>query len=65
VREVEDESPAAAAGLEEGDLIVAIGGGSVDSIDVLYDALGEAQTGSTLELTVLRGTEERTVVVTF
>jgi serine protease Do len=65
VREVEDESPAAAGGLEEGDLIVAIGGGSVDSIDVLYDALGEAQTGSTLELTVLRGTEERTVVVTF
>jgi serine protease Do len=65
VREVEDDSTAAAAGLEEGDLIIAIGGRPVESIDVLYDALGSVQTGSTLELTVLRGTEERTVVVTF
>jgi serine protease Do len=65
VREVEDDSTAAAAGLEEGDLIIAIGGRPVESIDVLYDALDSVQTGSTLELTVLRGTEERTVVVTF
>jgi serine protease Do len=65
VREVEDDSPAAAAGLEEGDLIIAIGGRPVESIDVLYDALGAAQAGSTLELTVLRGTEERSVVVIF
>jgi serine protease Do len=65
VRQVEDDSPAAAAGLEEGDLIIAIGGRSVEGIDVLYDALGSAHAGSTLELKVLRGTEERTVVVTF
>jgi serine protease Do len=65
VRQVEADSPAAAAGLEEGDLIIAIGGRSVESIDVLYDALGSAEAGSTLELTVLRGTEERTVVATF
>jgi hypothetical protein len=32
---------------------------------VLYDALGSTRAGSTLELTVLRGTEERAVVVTF
>ena len=65
VREVEDDSPAAAAGLEEGDLIIDIGGRPVESIDVLYEALGSAQSGSTIELTVLRGTEERTVVATF
>jgi serine protease Do len=64
VRQVEDDSPAATAGLEEGDLIIAIAGRPVEGIDVLYEALGSTQTGSTLELTVLRGNEERRVVVT-
>ena len=61
VREVEDDSPAAKAGLAEGDLLVAIGGRELTSADDLFDAL--AGEGS-LELTLVRGTEERTVSVT-
>ena len=65
VRGVDDDSPAAAAGLAEGDLLVAVAGNELHEVDDLFDALDSAAPGSTLEITVLRGTEERTVVVTF
>lgn len=60
VREVEDGSPAAVAGIAEGDLLVAVGGAAIASADDLYDAL--AGEGS-LEITLVRGAEERTVTV--
>jgi serine protease Do len=63
VREVEPGSPAAAAGLERGDLIVGAQGRSVRSYDDLFDAL-EAGDGE-LVLTVVRGTEERKVSAHF
>jgi serine protease Do len=60
VREVEDDSPAAKAGIAEGDLLVAVGGTAISSADDLYDALaGEGP----LEITLVRGAEERTVTV--
>ncbi|HEU5315883.1 MAG TPA: S1C family serine protease [Chloroflexota bacterium] len=60
VREVEDGSPAAAAGIAEGDLLVAVGGREITSADDLFDALaGEGA----LEITLVRGSEERTVTV--
>ena len=62
VRFVEDDSAAAAAGIEQGDLITAAGGKALTNADELRDALEQA--GTTLELTVLRGTEQRTVTVT-
>ena len=62
VRVVEDDSAAAAAGIEQGDLITAAGGKALTNADELHDALEQA--GTTLELTVLRGTEQRTVTVT-
>ncbi|TMK53406.1 MAG: serine protease [Actinobacteria bacterium] len=62
VRFVEDDSAAAAAGIEQGDLITAAGGKALTNADELHDALEQA--GTTLELTVLRGTEQRTVTVT-
>src|SRR5918998_2933739 len=44
VREVEDESPAARAGIAEGDLIVAVGDQPITSADDLFDALaGEGE----------------------
>lgn len=61
VREVDEEGPAAAAGIASGDLVVAIGGVALTSVDDLHAALATA-TGP-LELTVVRGTDERTVVV--
>jgi serine protease Do len=60
VRGVEDDSPAAAAGIEPGDLLAAANGTELTSVDALYTALDAARDGS-LELTVVRGTEERSV----
>ena len=61
VREVEEDSPAAKAGITEGDLIVAVGGTPITSGDDLFDAL--AGDGA-LELTIVRGADEQTVTVT-
>jgi DNA-binding MarR family transcriptional regulator len=55
VRAVEPSSPAARAGLREGDLLVAAGGRDLRSITSLYQALGELPSGAHLGLTVVRG----------
>ena len=60
---VVDGSPAAAAGLGEGDLVVAVAGSRVATVDDVWDALDAA--GDTVELEVVRGTETRTVTVSF
>jgi serine protease Do len=65
VRAVEAESPAERAGIVRGDLIVAAGGADVDGVDALYSALDGIGDGGTLELLVLRGSEEQTVTVQF
>jgi len=61
VRGVEEGSPAAAAGIAEGDLIVAAGGRPVGDVDDLHEALGIS--GLPAELVLLRGADERTVNV--
>ena len=63
VRSVAADSPAAAAGIERGDLIVSVGGRPLERIDVLYEALDAASPGEALELGVVRGTEERGITV--
>jgi serine protease Do len=63
IRGVERGSAADRAGLERGDLIVAAAGQELDRIESLYEALDAAQSGGQLELTIVRGTEERTVSV--
>jgi serine protease Do len=63
VRDVEDDGPAAKAGIAEGDLIVAAGGRSVTSADDLFDAMSAVAADAPLEVTVVRGTEERTVTI--
>jgi serine protease Do len=63
VRAVVDGSPAAAAGLERGDLLVRAGDRELASMDDLFDALDAA--GDTLPLVVVRGTEERELQVPF
>jgi serine protease Do len=65
VRGVEDGSPAARAGLVQGDLIVGAAGSAVTAVDELLDALDRVEDGATLALTVVRGTEERAVAVSF
>jgi serine protease Do len=61
VREVEDGSPAAAAGIAQGDLLVSAGGRDIEDIDDLHLALRD--TGFPVELVLVRGAEERTVTV--
>jgi serine protease Do len=61
VRGVVAGSPAERAGLERGDLLVSAGGRPLTAIDDLLDALEAA--GETLELGLVRGTDEREVTV--
>jgi len=61
IREVAEDSPAARAGLAPGDLIVAASGQPVRTVDDLSGALQTA--GDTIELNVLRGTDERSIQV--
>jgi serine protease Do len=68
VRAVEPESPAEAAGIREGDLIVAAAGAPITDPDELHAALDRAGTGKKagavmLELGLVRGVEELTVKV--
>jgi serine protease Do len=65
IRAVEDDGPAAAAGIEPGDLIVAVGGRPIERMDVLYDALDGASSAGRLKLTLVHGADERTVTVAF
>ena len=63
IRGVTEDSPAARAGLARGDLIMAVAGQPVRTVDDLFDALQAAHEG-TAELNIVRGTDERTVHVT-
>jgi serine protease Do len=66
VRAIEEGGPAHAAGVEPGDLIVAAGDASTESVESLYTALDSVPAaGGELELTVVRGTDERTVTARF
>lgn len=63
VRAVDDDGPAAAAGIETGDLLVRAAGRDLHTVDDLRAALDGG--GDTVELVVVRGVEERTVTVSF
>jgi serine protease Do len=63
VRGVEDDSPAAKAGLERGDLLVELDGKPLERIDDLYSALDANSDG--LSLGVLRGADRRDVRIEF
>jgi serine protease Do len=58
VRGVVADSPAAHAGLKQGDLIVAVAGQPIDGVDAFYSALDQVAAAGTLALRVVRGVEE-------
>jgi serine protease Do len=62
VRGVEEDGPADAAGIREGDLIVAAGGAPVADPDALHAALAKAGSGK-LDIGLVRGVEEINVKV--
>jgi serine protease Do len=63
VRFVEEDSPAARAGVMQGDLVTEVAGRPVGSADDLYESLDSA--GPSLELKLVRGAEEIRVTVRF
>jgi serine protease Do len=63
VRGVRDGSPADRAGLRRGDLIVSVAGSEADRLDALHAAIDSG--APTVELGVVRGTEEFPVPVAF
>jgi serine protease Do len=63
VRDVEEGSPAAEAGVRQGDLIVAAGDTPTADYDALFGALEGIEEGAEVELAIVRGGEERRVRV--
>jgi S1-C subfamily serine protease len=63
VRRTEPDSPAARAGIREGDVLVAADGAPLERIDGLLARLDQGP--SAVDISVVRGTEERTVRVEF
>jgi S1-C subfamily serine protease len=65
VRGVVDGSPAAAAGIREGDLLVRAGERDLVTSDDLFAVLADVAPGGELAITLVRGTDELTVAVTW
>lgn len=65
LRAVEDESPAARAGLRTGDLIVAAGDRPVGGIDDLHEVLDTLSASDQVNLRIVRATEELELSVSF
>lgn len=61
---VQDNSPAAIAGLKSGDLIVSLNDRRMGSVDDLHRALTEIQVGNTFTLRFIRGRQLLTMEVT-
>jgi S1-C subfamily serine protease len=63
VTSVEPDSPAGRAGVKDGDLIVGYGDKAIGSIDDLHRLLTEEQAGVPSQLTVIRGSDKKTLSV--
>lgn len=61
VTQVEPGSPAERAGLEAGDVIVAVGGDPIEDSAELRNEIGLVRAGGSVELTALRAGDRRTV----
>lgn len=65
VRSVADGSPAAAAGIQQGDLLVTAGDRDLSSPDDLFAVLATVSPGGELTVAVVRGADDLTVTVSF
>ena len=65
VRGIEEGGPADVAGIERGDLLVAAAGSELTGVDSLYEVLDGVSPGDAIDLTVVRGVDERTIAAEF
>jgi len=63
VSSVESKGPAGQAGMRAGDLVVAINGSDVQSVDDLHHFLSEWPIGQPVEIDIVRGDSRQTLVV--
>jgi len=61
---IRPDSPAAAAGLKDGDIIVAVDGTAIDADSPLDDVLTQFAPGRTVALEVLRSGQKQTITLT-
>ena len=61
---VEADGPGRAAGLRDGDIIVALDAHAVTSLDDLHKLLTEERIGATVTLSILRGVERTDLRIT-
>ncbi len=59
-----DGSPAAKAGLKEGDVIVKVGDTAVDNLQAVVEAVKQLKVGTKAKITVLRDNQEKTIEIT-
>ena len=64
IRRVLEDSPAETAGLIRGDILLAIDGNEVNSIDEVRDILTERKAGQRIRLTIMRGGDETQINLT-
>ncbi len=64
INEIVEDSPAEAAGLEAGDVIIAIEDEDIESPSDITEALGDTESGDEVEVTIVRDRKERTFEVT-
>jgi C-terminal processing protease CtpA/Prc len=64
ISEVMEGSPAEAAGIEDGDVIIEFNGEKVDSPSALQELVAATESGDTIELKVFRDNKEKTYEVT-
>jgi S1-C subfamily serine protease len=64
IMSIEPDAPAARAGLQTADLVVAIGDRAVETVDDVHRRLVAWPIGDALTLTIVRGTERRQITVT-
>jgi serine protease Do len=64
VKRVEDNSPAAKAGLKINDVILEVSGKSIDGLETFLGTIGETQPGTKINLTVWRDGAKKTLAAT-
>ena len=55
VMSLEDDGPAAEAGIVQGDIIVSLGGGRIRHVDDLQSALSAGEIGADMAVRIVRG----------